>query len=115
MRSTAPADERVTDVLRWLRRVAATATIALAISIGISTAASAATIIIVTPNTVNAGMQVSIHAMCDNNTRPAFVNSAAFGAVTLMPTSGELGAQVTVPSTTRSGRYPVTLSCQNGH
>jgi hypothetical protein len=115
MRATATAGERVTGVGRWLRRVLATVITALAISVCVTTAASAATIVTVSPTTVNAGMQVSIHAMCDDLSKPAFVNSAAFGAVTLVPNTGALSAQVTVPSTTRSGKYSVTLSCSNGH
>lgn len=100
--------------MRWLRGVVATAALAGVMVVWTPVTASAAAILLVAPSTVNAGDQVQLRATCGDNTNPAFVTSRAFGSVTLVPQDGALRTTVTVPSTTRSGTYPVDLSCATG-
>src|SRR5262249_53932920 len=52
--------------------------------------ASAATILVVSPNSIRAGFSVMLRATCGDNVNPAFVSSAAFGSLTLVPSHGEL-------------------------
>jgi hypothetical protein len=79
-----------------------------------ATAANAATILFLNPSSIRAGFQIEIRATCGDNTNPAFVHSAAFGSVTLVPNHGILRENVTIPRSTRAGTYNVNLDCASG-
>jgi hypothetical protein len=66
------------------------------------------------PATVQAGYLVGIRASCDDNTKPATVESDAFGEVTVYPQFDVLTAAVTVPADKDPRRYNVRLSCDGG-
>jgi hypothetical protein len=68
----------------------------------------------VTPGTTTAGFKVSVKADCGDNSNTAIVNSAAFGQLTLQPSSTLLTAEVLIPPTTKAGRFDVTISCKTG-
>lgn len=76
--------------------------------------ASAATILIVSPNTIRPGFSVTLRATCGDNVNPAFVSSGAFGSATIVPSHGILSRSVTIPPSTRAGTYSVRLSCASG-
>jgi hypothetical protein len=100
--------------MRWLRTALASALLT-GIVLGFTPMiASAAALLVVNPSSIGAGFQVEVRAICGDNVNPAFVNSRAFGAVTLVPNKGVLSANVTVPSSTRTGTYTVNLSCASG-
>lgn len=87
---------------------------ALAAAVAPATPASAATILLVTPNTIEAGFAVTLSATCGDNVNPAIVTSKVFGTVTLVPQKGKLHTSITVPLTTAPGTYSVNLSCASG-
>ena len=68
----------------------------------------------VNPSTVQAGFLTGIRASCSDNSRPATVESQAFGRVTVQPQDGALTAAALVPERTRAGTYRVKLSCPDG-
>ena len=96
--------------------VAVTATGSFAVSATVlpATPASAATILLITPSTVEAGFAVTLSATCGNNVNPAIVTSKVFGTVTLVPDNGKLHTSIVVPLTTKAGTYAVDLSCASG-
>lgn len=100
--------------MRWLRTALASALLTGIVLAVTPVIASAAAVLVVNPGSIGAGFQVEVRATCGDNVNPAFVNSKAFGAVTLVPNKGVLSANVTVPSSTRSGTYTVNLSCASG-
>jgi hypothetical protein len=79
-----------------------------------ATPASAATILLITPSTIEAGFAITVSATCGDNVNPAVVTSTVFGTVTLVPDRGKLHASITVPANTRPGTYNVDLSCASG-
>jgi hypothetical protein len=104
--------------MRWQKSVRSAAITALATIVAFvvfaPTPANAAAILVVIPHSITAGFQVQVSATCGDNLNPAFVDSRAFGSVTLVPDRGVLRESVTVPATTRSGTYAVNLTCANG-
>jgi hypothetical protein len=68
----------------------------------------------VNPSTVQAGFLTGIRASCADNSRPATVESQAFGTVTVQPQDGALTAAALVPDRTKEGTYRVKLSCPDG-
>jgi hypothetical protein len=68
----------------------------------------------VNPSTVQAGFLAGIRASCTDNSRPATVQSGAFGTVTVQPQDGVLTAAALVPANTRADTYRVSLSCPDG-
>ena len=94
--------------------VVATGSFALAAAALPGTPASAATILLITPSTIEAGFAVTLSATCGDNVNPAIVTSKVFGTVTLVPDKGKLHTSITVPLTTKAGTYNVTLSCASG-
>src|ERR1051326_3240746 len=62
------------------------------------TPANAATILFLNPSSIRAGFTIEIRATCGDNANPAFVHSAAFGSVTLVPHLGVLAENVTIRS-----------------
>ncbi|MFC0527045.1 hypothetical protein [Phytohabitans kaempferiae] len=74
----------------------------------------AATYVELNPETVQAGYLVGIRASCDDNTKPATVESGAFGEVRVYPQFDVLTAAVTVPAERDARRYEVRLSCEGG-
>jgi hypothetical protein len=101
-------------IMRWLRIILATCSTVLLTTACDPASASAAALLIVNPNSINAGFTVEVRATCGDNVNPAFVHSRAFGSVTLVPSNGVLRANVTVPKSTKSGTYTVDLSCASG-
>lgn len=97
----------------WARALLAGTSMVLLSACG-ALPASASTILYINPTSIRAGFQIEIRATCGDNANPAFVNSRAFGSVTLVPSSGVLRADVTVPSGTPSGTYNVNLECASG-
>jgi hypothetical protein len=67
----------------------------------------------VTPNTVQAGDQVTIQASCDGNDRMASVRSDAFGRAEVQPNNGLLNGTARVPERKPPGTYDVVLTCRN--
>ena len=65
----------------------------------------------VNPSTVEAGFIVGIRASCPDNTRPAEVESRAFGEVVVHPQFGFLTAAATVRSDLNAQSYRVILDC----
>lgn len=65
----------------------------------------------VNPSTVEAGFIIGIRASCPDNTRPAEVESRAFGEVVVHPQYGFLTAAVTVRSDINAQSYRVILDC----
>jgi hypothetical protein len=94
--------------------VAATGSFALAAAVLPATPASAATILLITPSTIEAGFAVTLSATCGDNVNPAIVTSQVFGTVTLVPDHGKLHTSITVPLTTKAATYNVNLSCASG-
>lgn len=72
---------------------------------------AAAIFVEINPSTVPAGDSVSLRASCDDNLKPATVNSSLFGTVNVTPQYGFLTATVKVPSGARPGDYQVDLRC----
>ncbi|GAB3803485.1 hypothetical protein [Micromonospora zhanjiangensis] len=68
----------------------------------------------VNPSTVQAGFLAGIRASCVDNSKPATVESTAFGRVTAQPQDGVLTAAALVPEDTKPGTYRVKLSCPDG-
>jgi hypothetical protein len=68
----------------------------------------------VNPSTVQAGFLAGVRASCTDNSRPATVQSDAFGTVTVQPQDGALTAAALVPENTRPDTYRVRLSCPDG-
>ena len=68
----------------------------------------------VSPSTASPGSSVQIRASCVDNTNSATVTSPAFGTVTVQPWNTLLLAEVTIPASTRSGRFDVTITCRTG-
>jgi hypothetical protein len=106
-------------VRRFLHRVggsvAAAAGLILAVLLlGPAPARAADVFVQVNPSTVQAGFLVGIKASCTDNSRPATVESPAFGTVTMQPQNGLLHAAAMVPEHTRSGSYRVRLNCPDG-
>jgi len=73
-----------------------------------------ATYVELNPATVQAGYLVGIRASCDDNTKPATVESEAFGEVKVYPQFEVLTAAVTVPAERDPRRYEVSLTCDGG-
>jgi hypothetical protein len=94
--------------------VLATGSFALAAAALPASPASAATILLITPGTIEAGFAVTLSATCGDNVNPAIVTSEVFGTVTLVPDKGKLHTSITVPLTTKAGTYSVNLSCASG-
>jgi hypothetical protein len=94
--------------------IAATGSFALSAAVLPATPASAATILLITPSTIEAGFAVTVSATCGDNVNPAVVTSKVFGTVTLVPDNGKLHTSITVPATTAPGTYNVSLSCASG-
>ena len=65
----------------------------------------------VNPSTVEAGFIIGIRASCPDNTRPAEVESRAFGEVVVQPQYGFLTAAATVRSDIDAQSYRVVLDC----
>lgn len=65
----------------------------------------------VNPSTVEAGFIIGIRASCPDNTRPAEVESRAFGEVVVHPQYGFLTAAATVRSDINAQSYRVILDC----
>lgn len=89
--------------------VVAVATVSMA-----APARAAGEFVEVNPETVQAGYLVGIRANCDDNTKPATVESEAFGEVTVRPQYDFLTAAVTVPADTDARRYTVRVRCPSG-
>jgi hypothetical protein len=68
----------------------------------------------VNPGTAEPGDLVGIRAGCPDNSRPATVESDAFGQKIVRPQFGFLTAAVTLPDDVAAGRYRVTLRCEGG-
>jgi hypothetical protein len=81
---------------------------------GASVRIKAAVYVELNPATVQAGYLVGIRASCDDNTKPATVESEAFGEVKVYPQFDVLTAAVTVPADKDARRYSVRLSCDGG-
>jgi hypothetical protein len=90
------------------------AAFALAACVLPATPASAATILLITPSSIEAGFAITVSATCGDNVNPAVVTSRVFGTVTLVPDKGKLHTSITVPANTRAGTYNVDLSCASG-
>jgi hypothetical protein len=103
----------IASLRRWLQVGLAGLSVILLTACG-ALPASAATILLLNPNSIRAGFQIEIRATCGDNTNPAFVGSAAFGSVTLVPSHGVLRENVSIPASTRSGTYTVSLECASG-
>ncbi len=76
--------------------------------------AAAATILLITPSSVEPGFPLTLSATCDDNLQSATVTSDAFGTVSLLPQGGKLRTTVTVPRNTAPGTYSATLVCSTG-
>jgi hypothetical protein len=99
------------------RAAAAIASITLAVGIVMCAAAPAQAVDVfveVSPNTIDAGFQISIRAGCGETVESAVVTSEAFDRVTLVPDGAVLSADVVIPSDTRPRDYTVRLRCPNG-
>lgn len=98
----------------------AIAAAAAVVAVVLSTAAPASaqrkadTYLELNPSTVQAGYLVGIRASCDDNTKPATVESEAFGEVKVYPQFDVLTAAVTVPADKDPRRYNVRLTCDGG-
>jgi hypothetical protein len=94
--------------------IAAVVLIALTALLPAAPARAAAVYVELNPETVQAGFLVGIRASCDDNTKPASVESEAFGEVDVHPQFEVLTAAVTVPVDTGPRRYTVRLTCPGG-
>jgi hypothetical protein len=64
-----------------------------------------------TPETVQAGYVVGVEADCTDNSKPATVESRAFGTVTLQREGDLLTGAALVPDATPADTYAVKLNC----
>jgi hypothetical protein len=110
------ARERLEGVSMRISVPAALAALILGVPVVLAdTPAYAAAIFVETnPSTVPAGDEVGLRASCDDNLKPATINSALFGAVNVTPQYGFLAATKKVPSGARPGDYRVDLRCPDG-
>jgi hypothetical protein len=94
--------------------IAAAAAVVAVVLTSAAPARAAATYVELNPATVQAGYLVGIRASCDDNTKPATVESEAFGEVKVYPQFDVLTAAVTVPADKDPRRYSVRLTCDGG-
>jgi hypothetical protein len=103
--------------MRWVR-ISAVSIVSLlwltALAACAPASASGATLLIVTPSSIQAGFAIEVRATCGENVNPGFVSSRAFGSITLVPNHNVLADNVTVPRSTASGTYAVDLRCASG-
>jgi hypothetical protein len=100
--------------MRWLRIWVASFICVLGLAACAAANASGATVLVVSPGSIRAGFQIEVRATCADMLNPAYVSSRAFGSITLEPDHGFLMTAVTVPSSTESGTYTVSLNCASG-
>lgn len=96
---------------RWAAVPAALGFAIGAVLLSAAPAAAGDTALKLTPQTVQAGYVVGVEADCADKSKPASVESDAFGTVTLEQQGNLLTAAALVPATTPAGTYPVKLNC----
>ncbi|HEX7746039.1 MAG TPA: hypothetical protein VF462_12345, partial [Micromonosporaceae bacterium] len=96
------------------RRASGLAALLLALGgvlVGAAPAVAGDTALSLNPDTVQAGYVVGLTADCADNSKPATVESDAFGTVSLKQQGDDLTGAALVPETTAAGNYPVKLNC----